>query len=275
MDMLTARGLTMPKLGLGTYCMKGDECREAVDRALSLGFRHIDTAEMYDNEEAVGDALAGSSVPRADIHVTTKVWHSNLAPDAMRRAMETSLGKLKTDYVDLYMIHWPAPVMDLAASLGELVKLQEEGLARHIGVCNFTTALLKQAVEEIQAPICVNQVEYHVLLRQDVVLGYLRDHGMGLTAYCPIAQGRLADHPQLGEIAKKHGASAAQIALKWLLDQDSVAAIPKASRRESQQANLDALKITLDDEDRAIIAALPKTQRCVNPPFAPSWDLAA
>ena len=275
MEMITSHGLRMPKLGLGTWRMKGDECREAVERALSLGYRHIDTAEMYDNEEAVGAALAGARQPCADIHVTTKVWWANLAPDAMRRSIETSLRKLQTDYVDLYMIHWPAPDMDLAATLGTLVKLKEEGLARAIGVCNFTTALLRQAVDEIGAPLAANQVEYHVLLSQDPVLTYLRSKNMALTAYCPVAQGKLADHEELGVIARKHGATAVQVALKWLLDQPGVAAIPKAGRRESQVANLEAMKIELDDSDRAAIAALPKMQRMVNPGFAPAWDKAA
>jgi 2,5-diketo-D-gluconate reductase B len=265
----------MPKLGLGTYRMKGAECREAVERALSLGYRHLDTAEMYDNEEAVGAALAGARLPRDDVHVTTKVWWANLAPDAIRRALETSLAKLQTDHVDLYMIHWPAPDMDLPAALETLTRLKEEGLTRAIGVCNFPVALLRQAVEQVGAPVVVNQVEYHVLLSQDAVLGYARAHDVAVTAYCPIAQGRLADHEELGVIARKHGATAAQIALKWLIDQPGVAAIPKASRRESQVANLEALKIELDDADRAGIAALPKGQRMVNPGFAPVWDRAA
>ena len=275
MEMITSKGLRMPKLGLGTWRMKGDECREAVERAFSLGYRHIDTAEMYGNEDEVGRALAGARLPRADIHVTTKVWWENLAPDAMRRAMEASLKKLRTDYVDLYMIHWPAPDMDLPAALETLMKLKEEGLTHAIGVCNFPVALLRRAVEEIGAPIAANQIEYHVLLGQGPVLDYLGQHDMALTAYCPIAQGKLADHEELGVIARKHNATAAQIALKWLLDQPGVAAIPKAARRESQIANLEALKITLDDSDRAAIAALPKTQRMVNPGFAPVWDKAA
>ena len=275
MDMITSHGLRMPKLGLGTWRMKGDECREAVERAFSLGYRHIDTAEMYGNEEEIGRALAGARLPRADIHVTTKVWWENLKPDAMRRSMDASLRKLQTDYVDLYMIHWPAPDMDLPAALATLVKLKEEGLTHAIGVCNFPVALLKQAVEDIGAPIAANQIEYHVLLGQGPVLDYLGQHGMALTAYCPIAQGKLADHEELGVIARKHKATAAQIALKWLLDQPGVAAIPKAARRETQIANLEALKITLDDADRAAIAALPKAQRMVNPGFAPKWDKAA
>lgn len=272
MDDLKTQGIDVPRLGLGTWRMQGDECREAVETALDLGYRHLDTAEMYGNEEAVGAAIRDAGVPRSDIHVTTKVWHENLAPDALRRAFETSLGKLRLDHVDLYLIHWPSPGMDLAATLATMIELRELRLARAIGVANFPVALLRQAVDEIDAPIACNQVEYHVLRDQTAVLKYLRSKGIPLVAYCPLAQGRLAEHPALDRIADKHGVTAAQVALKWLLDQDGVGAIPKSSRRAGQQANLDALRITLDDEDRQAIAALPKNERFVDPAFAPAWD---
>lgn len=273
--MITTNGLHMPKLGLGTWPLKGEECVAAVQGALSRGYRHIDTAQMYGNEDAIGEALANTEVARGDIHLTTKVWWENLSPDAMQRAMDDSLRLLRTPYVDLYLIHWPAPDMDLPAALGQLVKFKEQGLARNIGVSNFPTALLKRAVEDIQAPIAVNQFEYHVLLDQRKLVEYAHSVGVAVTAYCPLAQGKLADHPVLAELATKHGATAAQVALKWLLDQDGVAAIPKASRAETQLANLAALNLTLDDADRAAIAALPKDQRCVDPGFAPAWDVAA
>lgn len=272
MHYVESRGMRMPKLGLGTWRLAGEACTTAVLGALDRGYRHIDTAQMYGNEDAVGEALASTSVARGEIHLTTKVWHENLAPDRMRAAMDNSLKQLKTDYVDLYLIHWTSAAMDLAASLGQLVKFQEQGLARHIGVSNFPSALLREAVEVIQAPLVCNQVEYHVLRDQSAVLAALRQHGMALTAYCPLAQGRLAEHPVLDEIARKHAASPAQVALKWLLDQPNVAAIPKAGRAESQQSNLDALKLVLDDADRAAIAALPKNQRFVNPATGPKWD---
>ena len=272
METVKAGGMVLPKLGLGTWRLKGEDCTTAVLGALDRGYRHIDTAQMYGNEDAVGAALAATAVPRGDIHLTTQGWWENLAPSAMRRAIDASLTALKTSYVDLYLIHWPAPGMDLAASLGELVRIKEEGLARNIGVSNFPVALVKQAVEQIGAPIVCNQVEYHVLLSQAPLLAYLRAKGIALTAYCPLAQGRLAEHPALDAIAARHGVSAAQVALKWLFDQDGVAAIPKAGRAVSQQANLDAFNLTLDDADRAAIAALPKDVRCVNPGFAPAWD---
>ena len=272
MQMIEARGMRMPKLGLGTWRMKGEECAKAVLGALDRGYRHIDTAQMYGNEDAVGEALANTSVKRGDIHLTTKVWHENLAPDRMRAAMDNSLKQLRVDFVDLYLIHWPSPAMNLAESLGQLVKFQEQGLARHIGVSNFPSALLREAVEVIGAPIVCNQVEYHVLRDQTAVTAMLRKHGMALTAYCPLAQGRLADYPALEAIAQKHGVTAAQVALNWLLSQDNVAAIPKAGRAESQQANLDAMNFTLDAADRSAIAALPKNERFVNPATGPKWD---
>ncbi|MBU6498916.1 MAG: aldo/keto reductase [Rhodospirillales bacterium] len=272
MKMITSQGMRMPALGLGTWTMKGEACTAAVLGALSRGYRHIDTAQMYGNEEAVGAALAATDVKRADIHLTSKVWWENLAPDAMRRALDASLKQLQTSYVDLYLIHWPSPTMDLPAALAQMVAFKEQGLARAIGVSNFPVALLRRAVEEIQAPVACNQVEYHVLLDQSKLLAYARAKGVALTAYCPLARGGLAEHPGLAAIAAKHGATPAQVALKWLLDQDGVAAIPKAARAESQQANLDALALTLDDADRATIAALPKNDRCVNPAFAPAWD---
>lgn len=272
MDSIETQGIRLPKLGLGTWRLAGDECRKAVEGALALGYRHIDTAEMYGNEAPIGEALAATKIARNDLHITTKVWHENLQPDAIRRACDESLKKLKLDYADLYLVHWPSPNMDLGAVMKTMVALRDEGRARAIGVCNFPVALLCKAIDEIQAPIACNQIEYHAMLDQSAVRNYLGPKRIPITAYCPLAQGRMANDPKLQEIGRKHGFSAAQVALKWLLDQDGVAAIPKAGRRESQQANLDAFKLTLDDDDRRAIAALPKDRRCVNPAFAPKWD---
>jgi 2,5-diketo-D-gluconate reductase B len=272
MDYLQTQGISLPRLGLGTYRMQGDVCRAAVESALGLGYRHIDTAEMYGNEEAIGAAIAASRVARKDLHVTTKVWNENLAPDAIRKAFDTSLKKLKLDHVDLYLVHWPAKSMNLPAMFETLLGLKQEGRTRAIGVANFNIALLKTVVEEIKAPIACNQIEYHVMLDQTPVLKYLRSKSIPLVAYCPLAQGRAASDETLMAIGRKHGVTAAQVALKWLLDQDGVAAIPKASRAESQKANLDALHVGLDDEDMKAIAGLPKDKRLVSPGFAPAWD---
>src|SRR3954451_12180104 len=269
---IRTQGISLPRLGLGTFRLQGDACTAAVESALGLGYRHLDTAEMYGDEEAIGAALASAKVARNDLHVTTKVWNENLAPDAIRRAFDASLKKLRLDHVDLYLVHWPARNMNLPAMFETLVKLKEEGRTRAIGVANFNIALLKTVVEEIKAPIACNQVEYHVMLDQTPLRKYLAAKSIPLVAYCPLAQGKAASDKTLMAIGRKHGASAAQVALKWLLDQDGVAAIPKASGRESQKANLDALHVGLDDEDRAAIAGLANKKRLVNPGFAPAWD---
>jgi 2,5-diketo-D-gluconate reductase B len=272
MEYLQTQGIRLPRLGLGTYRMQGDVCRAAVESGLAVGYRHIDTAEMYGNEDAIGAALAAARVPRAELHITTKVWIENLAPDALRRAFDTSLKKLRLDHLDLYLIHWPTRSMNLPAALEAMMKLKEEGRTRAIGVANFTVPLLKKTIEEVKAPIACNQIEYHAMLDQTKVKTYMDAKSIPLVAYCPLAQGRFASDETLAKIGKKHDASAAQVALKWLIDQNGVAAIPKASRAESQQANLDALKVTLDDSDRKAIAALPKDRRCVNPAFWSNWD---
>ncbi len=227
MEHLQTQGISLPRLGLGTFRLQGDACRAAVESALALGYRHIDTAEMYGNEEAIGAALAAAGVPRRDLHITTKVWHENLAPDAIRRAFDTSLKKLGLDHVDLYLVHWPSKTMNLPAIFETLMKLKGEGRTRAIGVANFNVAMLKTVVEEIRAPIACNQVEYHVMLDQTPLRKYLGQKSIPLVAYCPLAQGKVASDPTLMAIGRKHGASAAQVALKWLLDQDGVAAIPE------------------------------------------------
>lgn len=272
MENISTQGVSVPRLGFGTFRMPGGGCQSVVESALSLGFRHIDTAKMYENEEAVGAAIAASGVARPDLFVTTKVWHDALAPDALRRAFDASLDKLGLEYVDLYMVHWPAKDMDMAATLETLMALREEGRTRAIGVCNFNLPMIRRAIDDIGAPIAAHQIEYHPFLAQAEMLTYLRGKGIPLTAYAPLAQGRAAKDPTLAEIGVKHGASAAQVAIAWLLDQEGVIAIPKAERQESQRANLHALTIKLDDADRTAIAALPKDQRFVRPPFAPDWD---
>lgn len=272
MNTLLTQGISIPQLGFGTFRMPGGDCQPAVESALEVGYRHIDTAEMYQNEAAVGAAIAAAALPREALHVTTKVWHEHLGPGAIERALESSLAKLGLDYVDLYMIHWPAAGMNLPAALQVLEAQRQAGRIRAIGVCNFNLPLLRLAVEEVGAAIACHQVEYHPFLDQGPMLAYLRSQRIPLVAYAPLAQGRAAADPTLARIGSKHGASAAQIAIAWLLDQPGVIAIPKAQRRASQVANLQAVNLRLDDQDRAAIAALPKGQRFVTPPFAPRWD---
>ncbi|RAI63641.1 aldo/keto reductase [Pseudomonas fluorescens] len=270
--IVNAQGLNMPKLGLGTWPMLGEECTLAVEQALALGYRHIDTAAAYNNEDAVGQALANSPTPREQIHVTTKVWWDQLQPDAMRHSMDRSLKALRSEYVDLFMLHWPTTGWDLPRTIDTLVSFKEQGLARNIGVANFPLPLLRKVVEELGAPLSAIQVEYHVLLGQNALLNYARQHDLALTAYTPLARNKVSQIPAIQQIAAKHGVLPTQVALKWLLDQPNVAAIPKASSEANQLANLSALDVQLDNEDRALIAGLSKRERQVSPDFAPVWD---
>ncbi|MGY4527042.1 aldo/keto reductase [Pseudomonas sp. TE21394] len=273
MQRLTTRnGLNLPAIGLGTWPMTGTECTQAVRQAFELGYRHIDTAAAYANEAAVGQALRDSDVPREQIHLTTKVWWDRLAPKAMRQSLEDSLRALGTEQVDLFHIHWPGQDWDLVRSIETLVALRDEGKARSIGVANFPLGLLRQVVESLGAPLSAIQVEYHVLLGQQALLEYARRHDLLLTAYTPLARGQAAAQPLIQAIARKHGVLPSQVALKWLLDQDGVAVIPKAGSRANQLANLAAMNVQLDDQDRAAIAGLPKDQRVVSPAFAPDWN---
>lgn len=272
--IITRHGLQLPKLGLGTWPMLGDECTRAVTQALELGYRHIDTASGYHNEAAVGAALSSTSVPREQIHVTSKVWWDKLTPAAMRQSMDDSLKALNSDYLDLFLIHWPGGKdWSLEHSIEALVELQQRGKARAIGVANFTLPLLHQAVVELGAPLAALQVEYHAMLNQQPLLQFARKHDMALTAYTPLARGQAGESPIIQAIARKHGVLPSQVALQWLLEQDGVAAIPKATGRQNQQANLESLKVKLDDEDRASIATLRKDLRVVSPNFAPQWDV--
>jgi 2,5-diketo-D-gluconate reductase B len=252
--------------------MLGEACTRAVEQALALGYRHIDTAAAYNNEDAVGQALANSHTPREQIHVTSKVWWDQLQPDAMRYSMDRSLKALHSDYIDLFMIHWPSTDWDLPRTIETLVSFKEQGLARNIGVANFPLPLLRKVVEELGAPLSAIQVEYHVLLGQNALLDYARRHDLALTAYSPLARNKVSDIPVIQQIAVKHGVLPTQVALKWLLDQPNVAAIPKASSETNQLANLAAFTVNLDDQDRALIAGLSKRERQVSPDFAPVWD---
>lgn len=264
--------LRIPRIGLGTWTLRGAEAQQAVETAIGLGYRHIDTAAMYGNEDAVGAGIAASGVRRGEIFLTTKVWWTELAPEALRASAEASLKRLGMRYADLILIHWPAADMDLPAALGALAKLQQDGLARAVGVSNFPPGLLERAIALGIAPLAALQVEAHVYLWQDRLAALCRRHGLALTAYAPIAKAQVNDDPVMRAIATKYGASPVQIALAWLLAQDGVVAIPKSGRPEGQRENLAAAAIRLDAEDLAAIARLPKDRRLVNPSFAPDWD---
>lgn len=270
--ILTTKHMAMPALGLGTWPMKGADCEEAVGTALDMGYRHIDTAEMYGNEEAVGAALAATSVQRGEIFLTTKVWWDKPKGAEFRAAFEGCLARLKQPYVNLLLIHWPSPELDLPSVLTAMAKIHEEGLARAVGVANFPSALLKQALALNIAPIACNQVEQHVMLSQQKLLDVTQPAGIVLTSYTPVGKGEVLEDPVVQRIAEEHGATPGQVALAYLLSKELVAAIPKARGIERQAENLAAAKLKLSDANLEAIGALPKSKRFVNPAFAPAWD---
>lgn len=262
----------MPRLGLGTWPMRGAECQRAVESALALGYRHIDTAEMYGNEDAVGAAMRVSGLPREAIYLTTKVWNDKPKGAQIRHAAEDSLRRLGQAYMDLFLIHWPSDRLDLPDALRGLARLREDGLARAVGVANFPPGLLRRAVEAGIAPIACLQVEHHVYLGQPRLLEYCRQQGIVLTSYTPVAKGQVLRDPVIGRIAAKHGATPAQVALAWLLAMPGVAAIPKAASPQRQRENLLATELRLDAGDLEALAALPKDRRLVDPGFVPDWE---
>jgi len=262
----------MPSLGFGTWPMRGAECQQAVESALGLGYRHIDTAEMYGNEEPVGTALHTSGLPRADLYLTTKVWNDKPRGDQIRRAAEASLRRLRQPYLDLLLIHWPSPALDLPDALRALAGLREEGLARAVGVANFPLGLLRQAVETGIAPLACLQVEHHVYLDQRRLLTYCRQHDILLTSYTPVAKGAVLQDETIARIAAKHDATPVQVALAYLLAMPGVAAIPKAASPARQRENLMSVQVVLDADDLAALDALPKGRRMVDPDIAPDWD---
>jgi 2,5-diketo-D-gluconate reductase B len=265
------RGVEVPKLGFGTFRLPGADCREGVRDALEIGYRHIDTARGYENEREVGQGIADSGVPREDIWLTTKVPPDMAAAAGVRTSAEDSLRLLDTDYVDLLLLHWPAPSVPLEETMGALVELREEGKARQVGVSNFPPNHLRRALEH--APVFTDQVEYHPFLGQDALLEIGRERDVLITAYAPLAQGKVTRDPVIGEIAEAHGRTPGQVALRWLVDHHGVAAIPKSATHERRVENFQIFDFSLSDEDRARIDALPKDQRDFDPSgVAPDWN---
>ena len=265
---------TMPGIGFGTLGNVGDACSALVDAALAEGYRYIDTSRYYGNEEAVGKAMARSSVPRSDIWVTTKLLHPRTPPQPdLTLELDKSLRLLQTDYVDLLLIHWPNPEVPLEWALGEFVKLRKQGKARAIGVSNFPTALVRKALE-ISGDVAANQVEYHPYLSQRALLDLMRQRGLVLIAHSPLVRGKILDDPVLQEIAKRHKLSVAQVALRWLVQQERVVAIPGVQNVEQLRENLKVLDVALTKDEMAAISALARGTRIVDPPHGPKWDAA-
>ncbi|HEX7134882.1 MAG TPA: aldo/keto reductase [Iamia sp.] len=266
----TIQGTEVPAIGFGTWELVGDDTFPGVTAALELGYRHIDTAQVYENEAAVGDAIVASGIDRDEIFLTTKVWNDQLTPEKIKRSTAESLEKLKTDHVDLLLVHWPLRLGKLEANLAAFVELMEAGATRHIGVSNFTPDHLRRALDA--APIFTNQVEHHAYLAQPELMALTAEHGLLFTAYSPLARGELLTDPAVVAIAEERGATPAQVLLRWVLDEgDHVAVIPKATKRERIEENLGALDVELTDGDRDALASLDRGKRQVDPPWAPDW----
>ena len=268
---VTVQGVEVPKLGYGTWLVEGEDAYAGVLDALELGYRHVDTARAYGNEAWVGRALADSGVPREEIWLTTKVWYEHAEPDVLTRVFHEQLADLQVERVDLLLLHWPAAEVALRETLGAMNALREHRLVDHVGVSNFPSELLREALDF--APIFCDQVEYHPYLPQGPVMHECLEHDLLLAAYSPFAHGHVHDDPQLREIGARHGKSAGQVALRWLLDQPNVCAIPKASSHERRAENLDVFDFELDDDERAEVAALSRRHlRTADPDWAPDWD---
>lgn len=277
MKNVSANGAHIPQLGFGTFRMPESEVLAILPKALQSGFTHVDTAQIYENEAAVGEAIGKSGVARDSIFLTTKVWVANYAKDAFAASVEESLHKLRTDHVDLLLLHWPNEAVPLAVQIAELNAVRERGLARHIGVSNFNTALMAEAVRLGAAPLATNQVEYHPFLDQTKVHEAARAHGMALTAYYAMADGKVPSDPLLKEIGAAHGKSAAQVALRWLIQQPDVIALTKTATEARLAENLAIFDFSLTPEEMTRIHRLARPDgRIVSPDgLAPAWDRAA
>jgi diketogulonate reductase-like aldo/keto reductase len=272
--VVTAHGAGIPLLGLGTWDLPGRACARLVEQALRLGYRHIDTAEMYDNEREVGEGLRGSGIKRGEAFITTKVWPSHFAPRELERAAKESLVRLRLSEVDLLLLHWPNPNVPLSETLGALCKIKRMGLARHIGISNFTVAMIAEATSLAEEPIVCNQVELHPFLDQSKVIAACRRHAMAVVAYSPIARGGVKSDPVLARIGKVHGKTAAQVSLRYLVQQNIVV-IPRTSRVERLAENLAIFDFELSETEIAEIAGLASRDgRIVDYAYSgsPKWD---
>ncbi|SDS03667.1 aldo/keto reductase [Bradyrhizobium canariense] len=272
MLFVEANGAKIPAIGLGTWELRGRACARLVEQALRLGYRHIDTAQVYENEREVGDGLRASGIKRDDVFVTTKVWTTHFAPNDLERSAKESLSKLHLSEVDLLLLHWPNPRVPLQETLGALAHVKKFGLARHIGVSNFTVALIEEAVAACSEPLVCDQVEFHPYLDQTKVLEACAQNGMAVVAYSPVAKGRIKNDRTLARIGQAHGKTGAQVSLRWLVQQN-VSAIPRTSRVERLSENIDIFDFELSDEQMRQISAMGSAKgRLTDFGFAPKWD---
>lgn len=275
MQCIDANGAKMPKIGLGTWTLEGLEASRCVANALDAGYRHIDTAAMYNNEQAVGDGIRASGVPRSDIFLTTKIWHTDIADGDLQNSITASLDRLGVDAVDLALIHWPSKAIPLTESIKALNAIRNAGMAHNIGVSNFTIAMIEEATAASEHPLACNQIEYHPLLNQDRVITACRQHGMAVASYCPLGRATIMEAPAIAQAAKKHDRTPAQIILRWHIQQDGVCAIPRSSNPERIRQNISVFDFALDDDDMAAISSMTsRNNRICDYDFSPQWDEA-
>jgi diketogulonate reductase-like aldo/keto reductase len=274
MHFVEANGARIPALGLGTWDLRGRTCARVVEQALRLGYRHIDTAQMYDNEREVGEGLRASGVKRGDVFVTTKIWPSHFAPRELERSAKECLVRLRLSEADLLLLHWPNPNIPLSETLGALCKVKREGLARHIGVSNFTVALVDEAVRISSEPLVTNQIEWHPYLDQSKVVAACRRHGLSVTAYSPIARGRAVRDRALAAIGKAHGKTAGQVCLRFLVQLGAIV-IPRTSKVERLSENMAIFDFALSEAEMTEIVRLANPNgRIVDYAYSgsPQWD---
>lgn len=274
MHHISGNGANIPAIGLGTWTLRDGQAEQLVAGAIEAGYRHIDTAAMYENEAEVGSGIRASGIARGDITLTSKVWYTDVEDGPLQRSIEDSLEKLGTDYLDLALIHWPSKTIPLDESIKALNDLLHRGLARNIGVSNFTVPLLREAAERSEHPLACNQIEYHPYLKQDQLLTVCHELGIAVTSYCPLARGaELFDEPAIADAARKHGKTGAQIVLRWHVQQNGVAAIPRSSKLERIRENLDVFDFALEQDEMAAISALNSRHlRICDYAFSPEWD---
>lgn len=274
MKIISANGAEIPAIGLGTYTLTGGGGVDMVAAAIGAGYRHIDTARMYGNEREVGEGIRRSGTPRDALFVTTKIWRTDIGRSDLVRSARDAVDALGIGAVDLLLIHWPNADVPLEDSIEGLNEAVEQGLTRHIGVANFTSAMLDEAAALSAVPLVCNQVEYHPYLSQEAIHEACLRHGMALVAYSPIGQGgEILGNPLISDLAGKHGKTPAQVVLRWEIQQDSVAAIPRTKTPERLAENIDIFDFELAADEHAAITALTRRrQRLVDPDFAPNWD---
>jgi diketogulonate reductase-like aldo/keto reductase len=272
MHFVEANGARIPAIGLGTWELRGRTCARIVEQAIRLGYRHIDTAQVYENEREVGEGLRASGVKRDEMFVTTKIWTTHFAPNDLERSAKESLVRLRLPEVDLLLLHWPNPQVPLLETLGALARAKQIGLCRHIGVSNFTVALIEEAVGACPEPLVCDQVEYHPYLDQAKLREACTQNDMALVAYSPVAKGRIKNDETLTQIGKTHGKSPAQVCLRWLIQQN-VCAIPRTSKIERLSENIEIFDFNLSDDEMSRIFRLGSAgRRLTNFGFAPKWD---